>query len=242
MRSLEFNKYLPLHVQIKMTLEEEILKGIYDEKIPGEFELMERFSVSRATVRQAVKELVDQGILKKLHGKGTFISFKPVEEWLGSFSTYRQIIENMGMKPYIKLLSSTIASTPQEVAETLGEEEFYNIKRVRYADDNPISIENSYYSLEIGGKLTKFDLNNVGTYNLLENMGIKLWNAKQIITARMPTAEECMLLDMPDTVPVLFIERINFDVAGNTVEYEHSVYRADSYGFVVNLGRSENSV
>lgn len=236
---MEVNKYLPLHVQIKMTLEDEILKGIYDERIPGELELMDRFSVSRATVRQAIKKLVDQGMLKKMQGKGTFISFKPVEEWLGSFSTYSQIIKKMGMKPYAKLLSIETMSTPKEVAATLEQEEFYNIKRIRYADDNPISIENNYYSLEIGKKIAKYDLNNVATYDLLEDMGIQLWKAKQIITCRMPTQEECNLLDIAISVPVLFIERINFDKEGNTVEYEQSVYRSDNYAFVVRFGISD---
>lgn len=236
---MEFSKYVPLHVQIKMTLEEEILRGIYDDRIPGELELMERFSVSRSTVRQAIKELVDKGILKKMQGKGTFISFKPVEEWLGSFSTYSQIVRNMGMKPYIKLLSIETTSTPREVADRLEEEEFYNIKRIRYADDNPISIENNYYTLEIGKKLAKYNLNNVGTYNLLEDIGINLWSAKQIITCRMPMEEECKLLDISVDVPVLFIERINFDKEGNTVEYEQSVFRSDKYAFVVKFARSD---
>ena len=85
---LILNETVPYHLQIKDILEQEILKGKYKEKIPSEMELMERFDVSRSTVRQAVSHLVDEGLLKKKHGKGTFVSFRPVMDWLGSFKTY----------------------------------------------------------------------------------------------------------------------------------------------------------
>ncbi|SMB93735.1 GntR family transcriptional regulator [Desulfonispora thiosulfatigenes DSM 11270] len=235
-----FTKHLPLHIQIKIKLEEEILNEVYDEKIPGELDLMERFSVSRSTIRQAIAALVEEGILEKRHGKGTFISLKPVEEWLGSFSTYENIIDDMGMKPYIKFLSMEMTSTPQNVAKTLEEEVFYKVKRIRYADENPVSIEENYYPLELGKKLAKFNWDNVASYSLLDSLGVKLWDAKQIITCRMPVKEECKLLNIDETIPVLFIERLNFDREGNIVEYEHSVYRSDHYAFIVKLGRNEN--
>lgn len=232
-------KHLPLHMQIKIKLEDEILNEVYDEKIPGELDLMARFSVSRSTIRQAIAALVEEGILEKRHGKGTFISLKPVEEWLGCFSTYENIIGGMGMKPYIKFLSMDVTSTPKNVAKTLEDEVFYKVKRIRYADENPVSIEENYYPLELGKKLAQYNWDNVASYSLLEGLGIKLWDAKQIITCRMPVKEECELLNIDETVPVLFIERLNFDKEGNIVEYEHSVYRSDHYAFIVKLGRNE---
>src|SRR5665648_439895 len=72
---------IPLHLQVKLILEDEIMKNQYDGKIPGEMELMKRFSVSRSTIRQALRTLVDDGLLEKQHGKGTFVSLKPVNEF-----------------------------------------------------------------------------------------------------------------------------------------------------------------
>jgi len=237
---VDYKSHIPLHVQIRLILEKEIMSGIYKEKIPGELELMNRFSVARSTVRQAIRALVDDGILEKVHGKGTFISFKPVEEWLGSFRTYSEIVNEMGMKPDIRVLTQHETSSPKEVGRTLGADNFYLIQRVRYADEVPIGIEYNYYPLEIGYKLSQHNLNNASTYNLLENQsGLKLWEAKQIITARVPTQEECELLDIPNTMWVLFIERINNDQDGNTIEYEQSIYRPDMYAFVVSFDRKK---
>ncbi|MFZ5944744.1 MAG: GntR family transcriptional regulator [Bacillota bacterium] len=237
---IDFKSHIPLHVQIRIILEQEIMNGIHKEKIPGELELMNRFSVARSTVRQAITALVDDGILEKVHGKGTFISFKPVEEWLGSFRTYEDIVNEMGMKPNIKLITKYETSLPKEVGRTLGTDKFYLIQRVRYANDIPIGVEYYYYPLEIGYKLSQHNLENTSTYNLLENeVGLKLWEAKQIITARVPTPEECGLLNIPDSMWVLFIERINYDQEGNTIEYEQSVYRPDMYAFVVSFDRKK---
>lgn len=238
--SLDYKSHIPFHVQIKEILEKEIIDGYYKDKIPGELELMDRFSVSRSTVRQAIKTLVDEGILARVHGKGTFVSFKPVEEWLGSFRTYDEIIHDMGMKPNIKLIAKNKTSLPKEVATTIGESEFYSIQRIRYANDIPIGIEHNYYPLEIGYKLGKFNLDNASTYNLLENeLGLRLWEAKQIITARKPTEKECELLNIPATMWVLFIERINYDQDGNTIEYEQSIYRPDMYAFIISFDRKK---
>lgn len=234
---MDMEKYLPLHSKVKMALEKEIFDGIYEERIPGEMELMERFSVSRATVRRAIKELVDEGVLKTIHGKGTFISFKPVEEWLGMFSTFQDVVRQRGMKPSIRFLDMHITSEPEAVAEALGESRFYCMKRIRLADNIPISVERNYYPIGIGEKFLGCDLNDMATYAKLEKSGIALWEAKQIITARLPEEEERELLDLDEYMPVFFIERVNYDPEGNVVEYEQSVYRSDYYAFVVNFKR-----
>lgn len=238
MKNVGLEQYLPLHAKVKVALEQDILNGVYEDRLPGELDLMQRFSVSRSTIRHAIDSLVEEGMLKKVHGKGTFISFKPVEEWLGKFSTYQDVILQRGMKPHIKFLSLYKTTEPENVAQTIGESELYCLERMRYANDVPVSIEQNYYPEEIGQKFLGCDLNNVATYAKLEENGVTLWNAKQIITARLPTKAERELLEIEGTLPVFFIERINHDPFGRVVEYEQSVYRSDYYAFVVKFERS----
>ncbi|MEG1857939.1 MAG: GntR family transcriptional regulator [Pseudoflavonifractor sp.] len=230
-------QYLPLHAKVKVALEEEILNGTYEEKLPGELELMERFSVSRATIRHAIDSLVAEGMLKKVHGKGTFVSFKPVEEWLGKFSTYQDVIRQRGMKPHIKFLSIYKTTEPKSVAQTIGQEQLYCLERMRYANAVPVSIEQNYYPEDIGEYFLNCNLDDMPTYSKLEESGITLWKAKQTITARLPNRSEQILLCIGETLPVFFMERINYDPEGRVVEYEQSVYRSDYYSFVVNFGR-----
>lgn len=240
-KSIDFKSPIPLHLQVKLILEDEIMKNQYEGKIPGELELMERFSVSRSTIRQALRTLVDEGLLEKHHGKGTFVSLKPVTEWLGSFSPYDQIIRDMGMEPNIKLIKQHFTTSPKEIGEMLDSDEFYHIQRIRYANNIPIGIENQFYSFEIGKKVSQYELNDESTYHLLEDeIGFKLWEAEQIITARKAEPEECKLLEIPESLWLLFIERNNYNQSGELIEYEQSVYRPDMYAFVVNFNRKRN--
>lgn len=235
---LDFNNSVPLHVQLKDVLKDEILKGSYNEKIPSERELMDRFSVSRSTVRRAVIDLVHEGVLEKKHGKGTFVSHRPVEEWLGNLSTFNEVVKSMGMNPSIRLLNQGIESSPVEVAEMLGYNKFYVIERLRYADNIPIALEKQYYPLEIGLKLAEFDLNNVAIYDLLEtSLGLNLWQADQIITSTTPAKEEAKLLGVSTSTSVLLTERSITDPEGNPIEYERSIYKANMYAFRIKLTR-----
>lgn len=234
---LDNSNPIPLHVQLKNLLKSEILQGDFCEKIPSERELIIRFEVSRATVRKAISELVRDGVLEKKHGKGTFISHRPVEEWLGNLSTYNEIIDNMGMKPSTRLLYQGVEDS-SGIVSMLGEDKLYVIERLRFADNVPIAVEKQYYPLEIGLELAKFDLNHAVLYDLLElSLGIKLWEAEQIISSALPTKHEAVNLDISENNGVLVTERITYDPEGNAVEYLRGVFREDMYAFRINLAR-----
>ena len=235
---LDFKNAVPLHAQLKEILKEEILNGLFQDKIPSERELIDRFSVSRSTVREAISALVIDGILEKKHGKGTFISHRPVEEWLGSITTYNDIVGDMGMEPGTKLLYQGIETTPESVGITLGADQFYKIDRLRYANNIPIALEMQYYPLDIGLKLKEYDLNDAVIYDLLEvKLGIKLWKADQIITSVQPTSEEAGHLGIKESGSILLIERMTYDPADNLVEYLRGIFRGDMYAFRIKLTR-----
>src|SRR5699024_12788520 len=100
---LNYTNSIPLHVQLQERIEESIFQEEYMEKIPSERELMDEYYVSRSTVRQAVSQLVQDGVLEKRPGIGTFIAIKPISDWLGCLSTYALIVEIMGMATLIIL-------------------------------------------------------------------------------------------------------------------------------------------
>lgn len=237
---VDFKSDIPLHVQLKDILRQEILQGLYQEKIPSERELMARFGISRSTVRQAVLELVQEGVLEKIHGKGTFISLRPVEEWLGSLQTFNEVIQEQGMCPGIRLLHHGIARPPKDVSAALGltGQDCYLVERLRFANEQPVALEKQYYPLEIGKRLAQYDLNNAAIYDLLENeLGIKLWEAEQVITVAMATAEEAAMLQVEPGACLFLTERFIIDATGRGIEYEHTVYRSDLYAFRIKMTR-----
>ncbi len=239
---LDKKNSMPLHLQVRNFLRNEILKGTYTDKIPPEFELMKIFDVSRATIRRAIQTLTEEGVLETKQGLGTFISARPIEEWLGNLSTHFEILDEMGMKPNIKLLSQGIVPAPQDVIKIFGVKQVYETNRLRLANDTPIVIEKQYYPLDIGVQLAEFDLNNVSTYDILETkLGITLWEAKQTITAIIPTVEEKKLLKLTgDACCAILSKRLVTDFEGKILEYAKSIYRGDMYAFRINLTRKRS--
>ncbi|MCM3570385.1 GntR family transcriptional regulator [Neobacillus mesonae] len=229
---------MPLHIQLRNMLDKLIKEGFYQEKIPSERELMEAFKVSRSTVREAVSHLVRDGILEKVHGKGTFISLKPIQDWLGSISSTTETIKKMGMKPDAKLITHGIVTTPDEIREVTGLKEAYYIKRIRYANDIPMAIEVQYYPVEIGRKLAEFDIEKGTLYDFLEeNLQIKFSDAEQIITSGQLSREDAELLGIPESLNVLITERLLTDQDGELIEYYNANYRSDMYSFRIKLSR-----
>ncbi|MGE6896671.1 GntR family transcriptional regulator [Priestia flexa] len=238
---LDYKNPIPLHVQLKNELEQKIREGHYKQKIPSEREFMELYSVSRSTVREAISQLVREGILEKKHGKGTFISLKPIQDWLGTLSSTTDIIKRMGMTPGAKLISHGVVKPSENIQRLCEFDEAYFIKRIRFADDIPIAIENQYYPLEIGMKLATYDINNGTLYDLLENeLHIQFSEAEQIITSGHLSKEDSEYLDVSDYFNVLMTERITYDMEGNIVEYYEAAFRSDMYSFKMKLSRKNN--
>ncbi|MBA9027355.1 GntR family transcriptional regulator [Peribacillus huizhouensis] len=234
---LDFNNPIPLHAQLKNILEDQILQGYYKDKIPSERELMDMYSVSRSTVREAVSILVREGILEKRHGKGTFVSLKPVQEWLKMIS-FTETTKKMG----IKLLNHGPVSTPENIADAHGfEDESFYIKRLRLQDDIPIAIELHYYPIELGQKIAEFDLSTTVLYDALEGeLNIDFCEAEQIITCGFPSKEDADHLGVTDTMCLLITERMIFDSDGNMVEYYKGLFRSDMYSFNMKMSRKNN--
>jgi GntR family transcriptional regulator len=202
---------------------------------------METFSVSRTTVREAVSCLVREGLLEKIHGKGTFVTDATVNEWLGTIRSLTETVESMGMRPGIRLLSHGLRDDP-EIASILGLKQYYGIERLRFADDLPIAIERDNYPVEIGRKLATYDLNKVTLYSVLEENGVVLHTAEQRITATLPSEADAELLGISHNTCVLTVERVTYDPAGNPIEHYLSTFRADRFAFCVRLYRKSSQV
>ncbi|GGK08678.1 GntR family transcriptional regulator [Lentibacillus kapialis] len=234
--ALDFNSPEPLHNQLKELIRSEVLKGNYTGKIPSERVLMETYSVSRTTIRLALSDLVHEGILVKRHGRGTFTSKIPVQDWLGSFRSITETIRSMNMEPGTRLLSQGEGSCSKKIKEKLKVDTYYSIGRLRFADDIPIVIEKHYYPVKIGNKLKEFDLHSAVLYDLLQSsLGVNLWKAQQMIMSGKPTESDAEYLAIDTNSSVLLSERLIKDPDGKPVEFLQSVFRSDMYAFNIEL-------
>lgn len=235
---LDYSNSIPLHIQLKKIIEAQVTEGVLSEQIPSERQFMEDYNISRSTVREAINLLVREGILEKRHGKGTFVSLKPIHDWLGNLSSTTETIRNMGMKPGAKLITHYRTTPSGYIREMTGFTEAYFIKRIRYADDIAIGVERHYYPVPIGERLAQYDLDNATLYDLVENeLGIQFAEANQTISSGPLLVEDQEYLGASANQHVLIAERIIKDQAGNVIEMEEAFYRSDMYNFKINLSR-----
>jgi GntR family transcriptional regulator len=234
--ALDNRSAVPLYAQLRNELKREIQQGKYTERLPTEPELMEAYSISRTTVRGAVSALVREGVLQKIQGKGTFITSRTTNVWMGVLISLTEIIESMGMKPGIKLLTYGPGRDPK-IASILGADTYYCVERLRLGDGKPIAVERTHYPLDVGQKLMQYDLNEITLYDALEKEGIIFDSAEQRITAGMPSDVDADLLDISRTASVIAAERLTYDPAGVIVGYNATTFRADRYAFYVRMYR-----
>lgn len=206
-------------------------------RFPTNRELIDSYGVSGITVNQAVKSLVDFGYLRRMQGKGTFVTrplFERNELKLNSFS---EDTIAMGYKPGARLITHRVMEPEEEVGRKLqlkhGEKVLY-LERLMSADHNIIAL--LYTSLPL--KLCKnFDewfsaeaLNEISLYGVLEKKcGYNLFEAKETIEAVNADAREANLLGIPQGSALLWLQRLTYLDNQSPVEYSHLVYKGYQY-------------
>lgn len=233
--SINRQSKMPLHVQLYEILRGNILRGEWavGEMIPTEPELIEQYGVSRITVRQALNRLVNEGLIYRQQGRGTFIAEPTLEQGLTRIISFTEDMRQRGLKPGTQVLFSGLLAAPDDVAEMLqvpSGEELARLERLRLANNEPVSIEESYLIYRYFPGLLDHDYARVSLREILERQyAIKIVRARQVIRAVMTTPAQARLLSIPLRSPVLFIERVSYSQHNLPVEFLRIHYRGDRY-------------
>lgn len=206
--------------------------------VPPERTLAQEFDTSRTTVRQAVQELVVEGRLERLHGKGTFIARPKVAQGL-QLTSYTQDMRAHGLAPASRVLDVTDISADEALAERLAigvGAPVLRIERVRMAGDEPMAIETTHLSSERFPGLRARLRHHVSLYALLDEVyDIHLADAEETIETAVATPREAALLDTDVGLPMLLLSRHSRGPEGNPIEWVKSLYRGDRYKFIARL-------
>lgn len=220
----------PKHVQLRDLLLDLARNELSpDEVIPSERELMATYGVSRATIRKAVDSLVVDGLLQRIHGKGTFVARARFESRL-HLASFSQDMRSRGLTPSTRLLEIVAEQPPSEIGRSLGLSglaEAWQIDRVRLADDQPIALEHGWYPASLFPDLDTTDLSG-SLYELMRGYGHVIDRGEQTLWGEVADAASADLLACPLYTPLLVFRRISF-AAGVPVEYVVSRYRGDRY-------------
>lgn len=223
---------VPLYHQLAEQLTAAISDGTLRPGDPFENELAmsDRLSLSRPTVRRAISELVNKGLLVRRRGIGTTVANQMVHRRAELTSLYDDLIRE-GRIPRTDVLSLVSSAHDDRAAEALGlppGTPLVSIVRLRYAGDQPLAILRNWLPPAMDD-LTTEQLETDGLYAVLRARGIRPTVARQRIGARNASAEERRTLHMSKAEPLVTMTRSAYDADGSPVEFGDHCYRADQY-------------
>ncbi|TWT13317.1 GntR family transcriptional regulator [Planomicrobium sp. CPCC 101079] len=233
---------IPIYAQIEEQLKNQISEGKFPPgaAIPSERELTETFGVSRMTVRQSITNLVNEGLLYREKGRGTFVAAPKVEQPLSGMTSFTEDMLSRGMAPSNQLVKFEKRQPDKGIAEQLQimeSDEVYFVERIRYADNIPMAIERTYLPVKLFPELREEALKE-SLYKYVEQTAqLKIAGAVQRMEASLAKKEEAELLHVEAPFAVLVIERVSR--LDNQVPFEvvRSTYRADRYKFTSEIQR-----
>ncbi|WP_251152162.1 GntR family transcriptional regulator [Cellulosimicrobium sp. Marseille-Q4280] len=226
------HKYLAVRAYLADLVTTELDVG---DAIPSERTLTETFNVSRMTVRQAVDALVNEGVLERAQGRGTFVA-PPRADFEMRLTTFGEEARRRGMEPGTRVLETGAAPAPSSVAEALGRPQgspMHHVVRLRSADGSPMSVEEVWIPCDLAPDLLD-DGVPPSMYGALRERGLAPTWGEDTISASEATTQEQALLEMRGTRAVLRTVRRTF-AGDQPLMYSRSCYRGDRYSVVVPL-------
>jgi GntR family transcriptional regulator len=246
-RPLNRESPIPLHHQVRNYLLGCIERG---ELLPGHTLLQEReyaarFGISLAPVRQAILDLVKEGYLYRVPGRGTFVREQKVEEKISILSSFTESMRAKGLSADLRVVEQGVGKTPPHIGALLAqdEEEFVTIRRVAFIKDTAVALLSSYLPVRLVPGLEQMDLNGKSLYKLLEERyGIVLARAENTIEVVRCRSAQSSLLGVPPGTPMMQVEGKTYDVKDRFVEFAQVLYRADRFRFTIESFRRDDRV
>ena len=223
----------PLYVKFAETVKQAVRTGVLHQGnvLPGERELSQQTGVSRITVRKAMEMLDQEGVVIRSQGYGTQISDK-FEYSLKEAKGFSQQVVLRGKKPDTLWVNKSVVKCSEDVASQLKvpvNSDVFMLKRIRYVDNQPVSIEESYVPVAL---IKDVDDIGLSLYDYFRSQNIIPQHTKSKVSARMPDADFQSHIKLEDSIPVLVIKQVAFDHLNIPVEYSINQCRSDMYVFV----------
>jgi GntR family transcriptional regulator len=229
------NNKLPLYHQIYEILRNEILSKNWKpgNMLSSESELSAQYEVSSITIRQALDILKQEGLIYRQRGRGTFVAHPTLEQNLTRIISFTEDMHRRGYKPGTVVLQSELVPATSNIAKKLeietGEELAY-VERLRLAEGEPMSIEESHLIHRYCQGILQHDFATKSMRLILEQeFGIRIVHAKQTIRALQAPVTLANSLALKPGAGILFIERVSFSQYDFPVEFLRLYYRGDRY-------------
>lgn len=205
--------------------------------LPTERDLAVRFEVSRETVRQALRELLLEGRLRR-QGRGTVVAGPKLEQPL-SLASYTEGVRRQGRAPGRHLIGLDRFPCPEALAEEIGVargEAVWHLERVLLADEERVGLESTYVSVARVPRLDEeFEPDSSFYSYLTDRLGIAFGGADERIETVLATPREALLIGTPPALPMLLLHRMSRDVDARPLERVRTLFRGDRFSFTTQL-------
>lgn len=233
----------PLYVGIQDAIQHDIASGIYavGKLIPSESALCKRFDVTRPTVRKAISGLIDEGLLRSIHGKGVFVTGNEIgsdETLIGGFESLLgdQLASEI---TNTRIVSSAIRSAGPLYSSIFGiktDDSILRVTLVRQDRNSPVSLEENYLNLNLAPGLTEADFSVFSLPEAFRLDGVTLDRASETLDLVQMEARESSMLNLNVGDVVMLRTSTLFDTEGHAAAFSRTYTRGDRATFVCRLG------
>jgi GntR family transcriptional regulator len=242
MKPLQHNSVIPLYHQLMERIKESIEKENWKpgDKIPSENQLMDEYDVSRNTAKKAIEELVQEGILYRIQGKGTFVAKPKLQQSLMGFYSFSKVLKENGLNPKDIILKIEEVKPSKKIMDALQLDENENViemKRLRCANNEPYILESSFIPKSVVTDMEQLKkVGGISLYDLLaQQFNVVVSRAKEAFEPVLIRADESGYLQTKEGRPALLLERIAYDTSERPVEFCISIVRGDRCRFYTEL-------
>ncbi|AXT85042.1 GntR family transcriptional regulator [Aeromicrobium sp. A1-2] len=231
----------PLWAQVQSDIERRLHTGEFHHSFPGEMALVDQYGVSRHTVRKALRRLRESGMVEASRGRSPKVADNEIAQPQGALYSLFASVESAGhqQRSIVRALDTRADGT---VATRLGLEEstpLIYLERIRLSDDEPLAMDRVWLPARIAAPLLDADFAQTSLYAELDTRcDVRLTGGREQVRAVMPTPAERLLLEIPDGVAALAIERTG-ELRGRPVEWRQTVVRGDRFSLVTDVSRPD---
>lgn len=232
----------PIYLQLREVVRTKIEEGEYPPctAIPSECDLAETYGINRQTVRNAIDALVNEGLLRRVPGKGVYVLGKKIERDLDILEGFTQTMLDKHVKPSFKVVAKVLRQAGEKYSlmfDIKPEDDICYIKRLCYADSEPVSLEEIYIPQYLVPKMGGIDLSVFSVYEVYDFYGIRLERARQTLDLVRLEQNDARMLGIDANLPVILFESTTYDDRGRIIEFNRNYARGDKCNFSVHFKR-----
>ena len=239
----------PIYRQISAWMTQQIVSGAWPEhyKLKAEVDLAAELGVNRGTIRKAIEELIEQGQLLRIHGRGTFVASKMLEQPLAErLVAVSEDLAEKGIPFDTRVMEQSVMHATGRIASLLGLEQdsaVFLLRRVRYVRQAPLIVLHNYVIAERCPGIAELDFEKHGLFETLEECyRLDLDWGRRVFQAQSASQEIAELLEIAACDPVMYLEQLTYEKSGEPLEFSKVWIRGDRFRLSANLKRDPKKI